>query len=1011
MLSLNALFTQPNRKVYMKFEIIKNNAVIDILEGVAYGGSISGNADSSSRRMGSIDLVLINYQDYLPSEKAKIWLNSFVRISAGIQDPVIKDIRWFEQGLFVFLNLNFSHSHEGITMSCSIADKMALFDGTLQGTLNIETAILAEGITIGQAMKTTLNQLGNVNLNDILIENLDEQVPYEITAAPGETIAGLFTTLLSLYLGREMFWKGDKFIARPIKDGSNEVPIWNFMRRGEDLTIDKNIEIDFTNVKNRVTVFGKITDSGYQTKSTYHNKYLRHFLNRRIFTTYDKIEIPFIHDQILGDIVHINNPQKIREIIDGCKFDFPRTAQEEGLYFEEFDNTPVEQFKGLVKWREERYQRNFLSQPRSYIWTNKNTVEQFYVANNLLHPNFTGINTGDLGLIRLNYYPDLAYNLTATSLEDSTAQLILEPDYSRTCIGEKGTRWFYVKKINPDSIDSELAIPVEGTNYKEYSVSRQIFDTVRAEVYLNGKLVKPTITNRDNKGLIIFDTYLNNTDIVTVNYLARNAGTKFINQDIKVKYTYTLKENQWLELDFNVVPDFRSELIGIAGKEYNDSKIYNMTQANLHAEYQLFQHSHLAKKIQCSTVPIYTLEENRKILIYDKKIGIDKEYLIDTINLPFDIKNAMSFTAHEILVPFKVAPIKRNLLPAFSEPCKMTSVIYPPSSSRYYYYVANTKTFEVRDKASGKSYIYLNSQERNAIIARASAIVFQYPSQQATFLDRVRLMVENISFNLQSEKAVFMVDISYTDTQMKTIVEGLPFMTITNDNVELVKHRCHYIGENQGAVRVEYDLGRGNTFEKLEVYLPEDPPDSLKNISLIPSGVNICEYKYFNFPKEKPDLPPRGYQDNPIITTVFPPTQNFVRRTSNLIFPWKYWDYEYSVKIKRTSHFCSNSKFSSWLFRDKGSMPEPDNTGKIIVEQKVYLGAVTTDAFPFTYSLSMGNTRDRFQIKYKNNIIFDTISKYPTTNGFAPKCTNETITFPWYPEEGFYDVQVIIISQ
>ena len=186
MLSLNALFTQPNRKVYMKFEIIKNNAVIDILEGVAYGGSISGNADSSSRRMGSIDLVLTNYQDYLPSEKAKIWLNSFVRISAGIQDPVIKDIRWFEQGLFVFLNLNFSHSHEGITMSCSIADKMALFDGTLQGTLNIETAILAEGITIGQAMKTTLNQLGNVNLNDILIENLDEQVPYEITAAPGE---------------------------------------------------------------------------------------------------------------------------------------------------------------------------------------------------------------------------------------------------------------------------------------------------------------------------------------------------------------------------------------------------------------------------------------------------------------------------------------------------------------------------------------------------------------------------------------------------------------------------------------------------------------------------------------------------------------------------------------------------------------------------------------------------------------------------------------------------------
>lgn len=424
----------------MKFEIMKNNAVIEVLEGIAYGGSLTGNGQSATRRMGNIDLVLTNYNDYIPSENAKIWLNSFVRISTGIEDPSLQNIRWFEQGLFVFLNLNFSHSHDGITMSCSIADKMALLDGTLQGVLNIETAILPQGVSIAQAMKATLTELSGVNINNISIEGLDEPVPYEITAAPGETVAGLFTNLLTLYLGREMFWQGDKFIARPIKDGSNEVPIWNFMRRGEDLTIDKNLEIDFTNVKNQVSVFGRVTQTGYQTKTTYHNKYLRHYLDRVVYPTYDKITIPFIHDQALGDIVHMNDVQRVRELIDGCAFDFPRTAIEEGLFFQEFENTPEEQFKGLVKWREERYKRHFLSQPRSYIWTNRNTVEQFYVANNPHHPNYTGINTGELGLIRLNYYPDLAYTLTATSLEDPMAQLILEPDFSRTCIGEKGNK-------------------------------------------------------------------------------------------------------------------------------------------------------------------------------------------------------------------------------------------------------------------------------------------------------------------------------------------------------------------------------------------------------------------------------------------------------------------------------------------------------------------------------------------------------------------------------------------
>jgi hypothetical protein len=59
----------------------------------------------------------------------------------------------------------------------------------------------------------------------------------------------------------------------------------------------------------------------------------------------------------------------------------------------------------------------------------------------------------------------------------------------------------------------------------------------------------------------------------------------------------------------------------------------------------LYQHSYCAESASITTVPIYHLEPNNRIYVYDKDTGIEGEYLATQMTIPLTYNGTMNITA------------------------------------------------------------------------------------------------------------------------------------------------------------------------------------------------------------------------------------------------------------------------------------------------------------------------------------------------------------------------------
>ena len=104
---------------------------------------------------------------------------------------------------------------------------------------------------------------------------------------------------------------------------------------------------------------------------------------------------------------------------------------------------------------------------------------------------------------------------------------------------------------------------------------------------------------------------------------------------------------QWELLDFKVIPIFNIESIDEKIWSYSDDKIFDNNQAKIRSEYHLKEYSNFAERINFSCVPIYILDINKKIRLNIEN-SIVGDYLIQSINIPLNINNAMTVEASKI---------------------------------------------------------------------------------------------------------------------------------------------------------------------------------------------------------------------------------------------------------------------------------------------------------------------------------------------------------------------------
>lgn len=101
--------------------------------------------------------------------------------------------------------------------------------------------------------------------------------------------------------------------------------------------------------------------------------------------------------------------------------------------------------------------------------------------------------------------------------------------------------------------------------------------------------------------------------------------------------------------DTNAESPFCISKVGQINYIVDDERIYSNELAKDRADYELYLHARLNDSISLEIVPIPWLNDvNIKIAYTNEKIGIEGEYLIQSLSIPLDIGSSMTITALKI---------------------------------------------------------------------------------------------------------------------------------------------------------------------------------------------------------------------------------------------------------------------------------------------------------------------------------------------------------------------------
>lgn len=286
------------RQLHIRIDLFNDKDIkIDSFEGVAISGNIDLDGNSTYRRTGGISTILES--NLLPKPDSKIWFNKRIKVFIGLSDWD-DNIVWYDMGKFAIDKITAKNSQTDKSLDINMLDYIAFLDGTLSGYLSHETKLIAEsGVKINEAIRTSVEHLPKVIIDDFKIEGLDVEIPYDLEFNPNGTVYDVVKSLTDLYMSQEFFFDTDgAFRVQRIRDRSSDPIMWDFTEDNMDLSIDYVNEINMSNVKNSFYVWGAVDkNTGMQTYWVYRNRWAREYYS----------DLSGLTDKQKGDICHIKN--------------------------------------------------------------------------------------------------------------------------------------------------------------------------------------------------------------------------------------------------------------------------------------------------------------------------------------------------------------------------------------------------------------------------------------------------------------------------------------------------------------------------------------------------------------------------------------------------------------------------------------------------------------------------------------------------------------------------------
>lgn len=244
-------FTRPIRQYVTKIEWLDwQENVIGDYTAHAIGGSISIDSANDVRR--TFALTMNNANGLYVPYGARTNMGVKVRIKRGIVSP--NGTYWWNRGVFALSDPEAVHNGAEKTVSLQGADKWALLNGDLAGTLT-ETTVIPKNTNVADAIRAVAEDAGEFKF---AFDVCAVTTPYTVTKEPGTTRAELIKEL-ALIPSWDIYYDVEGYLRfRPLIDPLQKQVVANLSVGGayRKCLIHSSYSPEWSKIKNYWKVIG-----------------------------------------------------------------------------------------------------------------------------------------------------------------------------------------------------------------------------------------------------------------------------------------------------------------------------------------------------------------------------------------------------------------------------------------------------------------------------------------------------------------------------------------------------------------------------------------------------------------------------------------------------------------------------------------------------------------------------------------------------------------------------------
>ena len=257
-------------KKYIRLELLDfQYNIVDELSGNMTKCSINVDSNSDLRRSCDLSFV-VTTSTFDIKAGSKIFLDKMVRPYVGYENMRTGEIQWYNQGIYLVNNPQWSYNASTNEISMQALDLMSKLTGLRNGNLEGIPTKIAKDENVREAIISTLALGGFTKYICEECKTKDGTivpVPYDIEIDVGGTIYDILSSLRDIMPNYQIYFDiNGVFHYEPIPLAYDD-PVLIDDDLFNNVLISENINTDFESVKNYVEVLGHTWDVDYYSPS------------------------------------------------------------------------------------------------------------------------------------------------------------------------------------------------------------------------------------------------------------------------------------------------------------------------------------------------------------------------------------------------------------------------------------------------------------------------------------------------------------------------------------------------------------------------------------------------------------------------------------------------------------------------------------------------------------------------------------------------------------------------